>query len=175
MTGAEEVWKAVPGYGGAYEVSSHGRVRSLDRLVLRSFRDGRVGARLVAGRVLRPGPARTGHRTVALGRGNSKQVHSLVLLAFVGPPPPGHEVLHNDGDPANNRLSNLRYGTRSENNFDITRHGRRALTRDQVLYVRKRSAEGFAYGELHQLARSWGVNPGILWRVKNGNSYTRVA
>ena len=170
----EEVWKAVPGYEGEYEVSSFGRVRSLDRCVPRLSRDGKTGVRYVTGRVLRPGPSKSGHRTVSLGRNNSKQVHALVLLAFEGVAPSGHEVLHIDGDPANNCLSNLRYGTRSENNFDITRHGRRKLTRDQVLYVKRRAVEGFAYGELYQLALAWGGNPGLLWHVKNGNHYTRV-
>jgi hypothetical protein len=42
-------------------------------------------------------------------------VHRLVLLAFVGPCPAGHEVLHLNHQPADNRLENLRYGTRSEN------------------------------------------------------------
>jgi len=42
-------------------------------------------------------------------------VHRLVMLAFVGPCPPGHEVDHIDGDRANNWLPNLEYVTRTEN------------------------------------------------------------
>jgi hypothetical protein len=60
---------------------------------------------------------------VALGRGNSQCVHKLVLLAFVGPNPPKYECLHANGDPADNRLVNLRWGTRSENIQDAVRHG----------------------------------------------------
>lgn len=37
------------------------------------------------------------------------------MLAFVGPKPSGTEILHLDHDPANNRLVNLKYGTRTEN------------------------------------------------------------
>lgn len=57
--------------------------------------------------------------------GNYKQgrVHQLVLIAFAGPAPAGCEVLHNDGNPGNNRLANLRWGTRSENLYDRVRHG----------------------------------------------------
>jgi hypothetical protein len=50
-------------------------------------------------------------------------VHRLVLAAFVGPCPEGMEVRHLDGNPANTRLANLRYGTHSENELDKVRHG----------------------------------------------------
>lgn len=50
-------------------------------------------------------------------------IHRLVLLAFVGPCPPGMECCHIDGNPINNRLSNLRWGTRRENMEDRVRHG----------------------------------------------------
>lgn len=51
------------------------------------------------------------------------QIHRLVLRAFVGPCPEGMEVLHADDDPMNNNLGNLRYGTRSENQYDRVRNG----------------------------------------------------
>lgn len=49
-------------------------------------------------------------------------VHRLVMAAFVGPCPDGIEVCHNNGNPADNRLSNLRYGTHSENQLDQVKH-----------------------------------------------------
>lgn len=103
-------WRPVPGFPG-YLVSNYGQVKSVERMVERAGQ----GPRRVPSCILRPGPARSGHLTVVLGRGNTRQVHALVLLAFVGPPPPGREVLHLDHNPRNNRLSNLRYGTRAEN------------------------------------------------------------
>lgn len=106
MITPNETWKSIPGYETRYQVSDLGRVRSID------FWDGR---RQVTGRILRPGTMRSGHASVALGRGNSRLVHALVLLAFVGPYPPGLEVLHGNSQPADNRLTNLAYGTRSAN------------------------------------------------------------
>ncbi len=50
-------------------------------------------------------------------------VHILVLETFVCPRPPGMEARHLDGDPANNALSNLQWGTRQENLDDMNRHG----------------------------------------------------
>lgn len=46
------------------------------------------------------------------------------MLAFVGAEPDGMEVCHNDGDPMNNVLSNLRYDTHSSNMLDCVSHGR---------------------------------------------------
>lgn len=109
-----EVWKDIPGYEGKYQASNLGRVRSVDRRV-RVVPRGVEATRPVKGRVLRPAPSKTGHISVVLGRGNTMSVHKCVALAFLGPYPEGHEVLHLDHDPANNRVGNLRYGTRSEN------------------------------------------------------------
>jgi hypothetical protein len=45
------------------------------------------------------------------------------MLAFVGPYPEGMEIRHLDGNPENNALENLKYGTRSQNIQDQIRHG----------------------------------------------------
>jgi len=104
-----ETWKVIPGYEGQYEVSDRGRVRSFRR-----------GANP---RVLKPGRMPSGHLSVALGRKNSQCVHKLVLLAFVGAAPNRHECRHLNGNPADNRLENLCWGTRRENILDAVRHG----------------------------------------------------
>lgn len=171
-----ELWLPIEGHEGAYEVSNLGRVRSLARRVRLVVRGGAETTRGVPPRVLRPGPQKkSGHLTVAIGKGNSRQVHDLVLRAFVGPPEPGQEALHRDGDPSHNALSNLRWGTRSENNFDITAHERRILSHEQVRYLRERAKQGFAYGERYQLALAWGVNPGTVHKAASGEEYSRVS
>ena len=55
--------------------------------------------------------------------GRRKAVHRLVLEAFVGPCPDGCETRHLDGNPSNNSLWNLLYGTASENWNDRRQHG----------------------------------------------------
>jgi hypothetical protein len=57
------------------------------------------------------------------GKSTSFLVHRLMAIAFLGEPPPGCEVCHNDGDGTNNVLSNIRWGTRSENILDSVQHG----------------------------------------------------
>lgn len=113
-----ETWMPVVGYEGIYEVSSQGKVRSIPR------RD-RMG-RKVAGRLLSITNHPSGHHQVKLsrdGKYSQGKLHRIVLIAFVGAPPDGCEVLHRDGNPANNRIENLHWGTRSENLRDRVRHG----------------------------------------------------
>lgn len=108
-----ERWLPVPGYEGFYEVSAHGLIRGMRR-------------RGSSGQPLRPSHGKHGHLRVCLHRNNSGKyflVHQIVMLAFVGPCPAGMEVCHNDGDPENNRLSNLRYDTHAGNMQDMIRHG----------------------------------------------------
>lgn len=105
-----EKWLAIPGFEGIYEVSDRGRVASLKHGM----------RRVLAGWVNK------GYPTVALrkdGRTFTRQVHRLVLLAHVGPCPPGMEGCHSDGNPENNELSNLRWDTSSSNKRDVVAHG----------------------------------------------------
>jgi len=113
-----ERWLPVVGYEGEYEVSSLGRVMSLDRITQKG--------RKWRGRMMTPAPMPRGYLVVTLwgdGKQRTRTIHRLVLAAFVGPAPKGAETLHGDGDPANNRLENLQWGTHAENQADQLRHG----------------------------------------------------
>lgn len=106
----------VPGFGG-YSVSTDGLIFNQSGRTLRFDKDTRPGK---------------GHLRVDLWRDGKRcrrGVHVLVLAAFVGPRPDGLEVRHIDGNPENNRLSNLEYGTSSENSLDQVRHGRHAYAK----------------------------------------------
>lgn len=52
-----------------------------------------------------------------------KFVHHLVLETFIGPRPKGYQCRHLDGNPLNSKLSNLKWGTRKENQIDRLGHG----------------------------------------------------
>lgn len=78
-------------------------------------------------------------------------VHTMLMDAFVGPCPDGYEVRHLDGNPENNNLENLKYGTRQENAADRVRHGsqprgeshgRAKLTRNDIKAVRAKHSDG---------------------------------
>ena len=123
--GETETWLPVADFPG-YEVSDLGRVRSLDRMV-----PTRWGTpRLSKGRILRHNlvggsRGRYYHSCSLFQNGSFRQVgvHILVLETFVGPRPSKAFGRHLDDDPNNNRLSNLRWGTPSENTQDSIRNG----------------------------------------------------
>lgn len=106
-----EQWRPIPGWDG-YEVSDHGHLMSYKRRE----------PRLMRFYAMDTGHLRTTLTRSAIDR-HTFLIHQLVLLAFRGPCPEGQEIRHLDGDPTNNCLSNLRYGTRSENVCDRLRHG----------------------------------------------------
>lgn len=119
-----EEWRAIPGYEGWYEASDHGRVRSLDRVITQ--RNGNTYR--LKGKILSPTMSSHGYYGVGIGKNGQREtrtVHSLVMEAFVGPyPEQGMEIRHLDGNKLNCHLSNLRYGTCSENQEDKLAHGR---------------------------------------------------
>lgn len=115
-----EQWRQIRGYP-LYEVSTDGHVRRWTPPMHRN------GVELP----VLPKPSLTqstvnGYQTVNLsidGKAVKKYVHRLVLYTFRGEPPIGYEARHLDGDRTNNRLSNLQWGSRSENTLDKVRHG----------------------------------------------------
>lgn len=114
--GTEE-WRPAVGFEDHYHVSNHGRVLSLR-----------------TGRHLKP---YTGahYPTVTFkvnGQATTKRLHLLVAAAFLGPRPAGSEridVCHNDNDPSNNTLENLRYDTHRNNQRQMAEDGRGARAR----------------------------------------------
>lgn len=130
-----EIWKAVPGYEGLYELSNMGRVRSLDRIVRASG----VSKRRAFGRVLNPYTNKLRYQYVALskdGKSKTLSVHRLVANVFV-PNPNNYSIInHKDENPSNNRADNLEwctqmynvhYGTGMERGDAKSNHGRMAV------------------------------------------------
>lgn len=97
-------------------------------------RDGRIWSRYKRGpgglgdvwRPMTPNPDKDGYLKIILMRDGVKhyfRVHHLVLLAFVGPCPPGLEGRHKNGIKTANNADNLLWSTHKENIADKTVHG----------------------------------------------------
>jgi hypothetical protein len=167
LTISEEEWRPVIGFEGAYEVSSHGRVRSLTRLVTGPVRSFTRKGQLIRG-------FNHNYHYVFLGAGNQKGVHRLVCEAFHGPPLLGQEVNHIDANQFNNRADNLEWVSKSGNRqhtLRLGRHNRARLTVDQVLQIRARLAQG----EIGQrLADEYGVTRHAITNIKRGHTWSFV-
>lgn len=110
-----EVWTIAFGMSDSFQVSSEGRLRSLDRVVYHS----RLGSQFVAGRIMACGLDTKGYPRVMLhymGSVKSWAIHRLVMASFV-PRDDWKEmqVNHKDGVRNNNSLNNLEWCTNSEN------------------------------------------------------------
>ena len=148
-----------------YQISTHGRVK-----------------RTITNRILRPGAcgSKRQYRMVTLYRNNKaygRSVHRLVLETFRGPCPEGKEARHRDGNGANNKLTNLKWATRTRNAQDRIKHGTQTygekhgtskLTERQVCFAW--SSPLTAVEVAHQL----GVTPGTIDHIRRGHTWVRI-
>jgi len=174
-----ERWLPIEGHQH-YEVSDAGRVRSKDRPVHNYIKRGKI---------LKPSRRKRGERDVCyvvnLGRNNMRRVHRLVLEAFVGPAPEGTEGCHNDGNPANNALGNLRWDTHPSNMADQIAHGTRSappvmrgedhprttLTTADVSFIRR---QHLRRGDRQRLATRFGVSGTTITRIIDRKVWAHV-
>lgn len=112
-----ETFKIIP-WAPSYFVSDFGRI---------------IGMTLCqSGTILNPSSLpKSGYLMVKIvesdGVTRHNYIHRIVLRVFRGEPPNGMEGAHNDGDPGNNRLNNLRWDTHSRNDADKDIHGTRPI------------------------------------------------
>lgn len=158
-----EEWRTVPGYDGAYGISSFGRIKRLTCS---------AAGRKKPGDIITPKRTTNHYLAVTLfinGDGKRHLVHRLVAAAFWGPCPSDKPyVNHINGVRWDNRASNLEWVSSSENQLHSIRvlktlvppygerHHSAKMTINDVLEIRRLSASGVNY---HEIARRYGIAP----------------
>lgn len=177
---ADEIWVDIPGCEGAYTVSDHGNVKSLERWVT----GGKGKRQHVPEKLLKQTQDSYGYFVVSIkfndGAKRVMKVHRLVLLSFVGDSP--LMCCHGDGNKENNSLSNLRYGTAQDNVDDRTKHGSRVgalgeangvskLTCKDIPVIRDLLASQMSHGKI---AKQFGVCAESIRKVSLGTTWSHV-
>lgn len=170
-----EIWRDIPGYEGRYQVSDQGRVKSVGRIYIRHFKSGLRAPQRLAERILKPNTNTHGYPYVILrmgGRSFTREVHSLVAAAFLPKAQPGQtQVRHLDGDKTNPCVSNLAWGSASENQLDLYayRGYHHRLTPEDVKEIRAELERGVKGREL---AKRFNVSESNISEIKRGRTFT---
>lgn len=183
-----EIWKDILHYENWYQISNMGRVQS----VMRKHRFGY--SRKI--RILRPFSNNKGYLRVDLrknGQRDCRQIHRLVLETFISICPDGMQCRHLNGDPQDNRLDNLKWGTASTNQRDRIIHGTsnrglsynrgenqgsHKLTEKQILEIRKfytiQSIDGKRQYSQRKLALMFKVQQTTIKNIVNRKTWKHI-
>ena len=143
-------FKSIPGYPN-YEINEEGVVRNINTQL-----------------TLKP-QINNAYFTVTLG-GKVLYIHYLVALTFIGERPNEMVTRHLDGNPHNNCLSNIEYGSRKDNTTDRTKHGTwgHTLTERAVRVIRGLYKCGFTQARLSRLFK---LNRSTIARITSGKTW----
>lgn len=169
-TFAKEVWRAISGYEGHYEVSSMGHVRSLDRTVPRT---GGQGDLSIKGKLLKTGRTPKGYLRIQLSKDDAKKnclVHRLVAETFAPNTDSSLEINHRDGDKENNRIGNLEWLTPSENQKHAYKNGLKISNAKYAVFCEELNLETIGCQNMEKMLRELGyekANASAIWRCIN--------
>lgn len=182
MNSLNEEWRDCVGYEGLYQVSSLGRVRSLDRYV----RAKNGSQSLKRGRILTQKIDRYGYPCVVLCNAPARSditVHRLVAIAFVHGNFEGAQVNHIDGVKTNNIPSNLEFCTSGENvrhsvaiglqkGRKGTAHHSAVLTDDDVRQIKLLLRNGIPQSDI---AARFGVGSRAISKINLGQRWSHIS
>ena len=162
-----EIWKKYPEIE-KLEVSSFGRVRTLDRVVPREKH-----TLFIKGRVLKQHDTGHGYMQVHFrvdGKHVLKLVHRLVAQTFIQNPNDLPEINHKDSDRANNNVSNLEWCSRSYNQKYRDKFGisNTELRGHPVFAINLKTQEVSQFPSQMEASRELGVFGGNINKVTRG-------
>ena len=177
---APEYWSDILNYEGYYQVSNHGNVRSLDRIITQQ--NGRK--QLVEGRVLKPYLTNKGYFKVHLsrdGKRKSRSIHRLVAIAFLPNPFQKPQVNHINGCKTNNNLCNLEWNTQSEQQIHAYQNGLQPkgekhhyakLTREEVIQIKQLLKSRVLQKDI---ATKFNVSQQVISAINTGARWNHIA
>lgn len=148
----KEIWKDIPEYEHLYAASNMGQIKRIDK-----------------DRLMTQTPDKDGYLTVRLCKRNKAKtcrISRLVLLTFIGVPEDKAEALHLNHERTDNRLSNLQWGTRQQNEDQKIAAGRlnpwSKLSKQQVAKIRKLREKGKTLKEIGDIFNTHFSNVSLI-------------
>lgn len=176
-----EIWTDIEGYEGLYQVSSYGKVKSLD--VVRSFvrKNGTLVNRTKKGRILRAQVCKGNeYFSVMLYKSKCEKrvyVHRLVAEAFLVNSDSKAEVNHKDGNKLNNDWMNLQWVTKSENMIHALETGLSSAKGDTHYRAIKviDTETGKVYGNIKECAKELGLSNSYMKNMLCGRQRNKTS
>lgn len=155
-----EQWDWIIGFEGKYQISTHGRVRSVARYI------GRGRGYFKPEAILKSMPDRYGYLCVSLALINRKtklkHIHKEAAKTFICKSfNDGYNVCHLDGDKTNNNILNLYVGDHVSNTLDKYKQGRTKLTIEQVREIRDLKGKLYQY----EIAKLYNIRQSYVSRI----------
>lgn len=168
-----EEWRDIEGYGGAYQISNLGRVKTFKKHGPKT--DG----------FKKPQLTYKGYHKLALRDGVSRKhffVHQLVARAFIPNPENKPMINHKNGIKTDNRAENLEWSTNSENQIHAYRNGLNRTPHGEDAYqavinegiVREIMRLRHEGATSSQIAKGLNVSRSIVGSVISGRSWNHV-
>jgi predicted DNA-binding protein YlxM (UPF0122 family) len=176
-----EIWKEIPEFEGFYEASTHGRIKSLDRVkFLKNNKE-----KVLVGKILSDVRSEW-YGKVTLYMLDEKfqfNTHRLIAKTFIPNPDNLPEVNHKDGIKSNNHVDNLEWCTHKENSEHALinnlfkpksgiESGNAKLTDVQVIEMRNLYYKGNM--TLLELRDKYSIAYGAIYNIIKGRNWKHI-
>lgn len=179
-----ELWMDIKDYEGIYQISNHGRVKSLARVFTKNVTKRKEIMTVSMPEMIRVNSIKHYPQISLWRNGKAKwiTIHRLVAMHFVHNPDPENYncVLHKDDNPQNPHWSNLTWGTQSQNILDCVKKGRgfngirngnSKLSEANVHEIRKMLNDGITS---RKIGKKFGVSKLPILSIKNNKTWQHL-
>jgi len=162
-----EVWKQIKGYEGRYLVSNYGRIKSMPN---KSWSTERILK-----------PVNQTYSFIDLckdGKVKKLTIHRIVANAFIDNPLNKPDVNHINGNKHDNRLENLEWVTKSENqrhavklgliNCKGTKNSQSKLSEEKVIKIYNSDMR------TSELSKIYNISPSTICDIRHNRSWTHI-
>jgi len=169
----EEIWKAVLGYEGYYEISNWGNVKSINRTIITS-----IGHKnKLKSKLLKYCIDKGGYFNVGLSKNNKTKrylVHNLEAKTFIPNPENKPTVNHIDGIKTNNYIDNLEWATISEQAIHALKYKLRVMPNNgrNIIQLNSNGEKVNKFNDVHEAQRLTNIGYSSIWKCCNNQRKT---